>query len=98
VKRPRSGQCEEELFQFCFGHGLFVVCGVAGHAFTKAGGHDLESGFVEGAGDGGELSDDVSQSRPFSIMPITPASWPCARRRRLSTNAMLSSSPIIAVS
>lgn len=33
------------------------------------------------------------QSRPFSIMPITPASCPCARRSRFSTSAMLSSSP-----
>ena len=55
----RSGQCEEEFFQFRFGHGFFVVGGLAGHAFAEAGGDDLEAGFVEGAGHCGELGDDV---------------------------------------
>ena len=53
------GEGEEQLLEFGFGQGFLVVVVVAGEALAHACGYDLESGTVEGARDGGELSDDV---------------------------------------
>ena len=69
-----SGEGEEQLFQFGFGHRLLVVTVVAGEALTESGGDELEAGFVQGTGDGGELGDDVFAFTAVFDMEITPAS------------------------
>ena len=54
-----SRQGQEKYFELAFGHRFLTFCAVPCDAFPEPSGDDLESGTVEGAGDGGELSDYV---------------------------------------
>lgn len=56
--RGVSGKGEEEFFEFGFAHRGCVLVG-GGHALAHATGDDFEAGAVQGAGNRGELSDDV---------------------------------------
>src|SRR5690606_29096253 len=55
----RSGQGEEELFEFRLGHRLLAVLSGVGQAFLQTCRDDLETRAVEGAGNRGELGNDV---------------------------------------
>jgi hypothetical protein len=87
-----SGQAEEQLLHLLLGHRGVAV---AGQALPHPARHDLESGPVQARETAASWVTTSAQSRPFSIIAMTPASWPWARRSRLSTGVMACSSTFI---
>ncbi len=91
----RLRQRQEQLLHALEIGALVLTRALCGHTLLPAGRDDLEAGSVERAGNRSELGDTSAQSRPSSIIAMTPRIWPSARRRRRTTSPTVSDATCI---
>ena len=90
--RP-SGQGQEELFEFGLGHRRDAIGTLAQHALPQAGRDDFGNPRGPVPGTPRRAGSRRPALAPCSIIEMTPASWPCARRSRFRTSVIAVSSP-----